>query len=67
MQIVQALRDEFPEQVAAAAERLVEIDHESEDALVIAAVTRMETTSSTAPIRPCRSARSRSTGRRASC
>ncbi len=43
VQIVQALRDEFPEQVAAAAERLIEIDHESEDALVIAAVTRMET------------------------
>jgi pentatricopeptide repeat protein len=40
-QIVQALRDDFPAQVAAAAERLVEIEHESEDALVIAAVTRL--------------------------
>ena len=43
MQIVQALRDEFPEQVVAAADRLVEIDHESDDALVIAAAARMET------------------------
>src|SRR6478609_7900522 len=40
-QIVQALRDDFAAQVAAAAERLVEIDNESEDALVIAAVTRL--------------------------
>ena len=43
VQIVQALRDEFPEQIVAAADRLIEIDHESEDALVIAAVARMET------------------------
>jgi tetratricopeptide (TPR) repeat protein len=42
-QILQALRDDLVEQVAPAAERLVEIDQESEDALVIAAVVRMET------------------------
>jgi tetratricopeptide (TPR) repeat protein len=42
-QIVLALRDDLIPQVAAAAEHLVEIDHESEDALVIAAVVRMKT------------------------
>ncbi|MGB8298948.1 MAG: hypothetical protein WCG85_26255 [Polyangia bacterium] len=43
-QIVQALRDKMVnQQVLDAAERLVEIDHESQDALVIAAVVRMET------------------------
>jgi len=42
-QIVQALRDDFPEHVLAAADRLVEIDHESEDALVIAAAVRLQT------------------------
>ena len=41
-QIVQALRDDLIEQVASAAEHLVEIDHESENALVIAALVRME-------------------------
>jgi pentatricopeptide repeat protein len=42
-QIVQALRDEFPEHVLAAADRLVELDHESEDALVIAAAAWLAT------------------------
>jgi len=42
-QIGQALRDEFIDQVADAAEHLVAIDHESEDALIIAAIVRMET------------------------
>lgn len=42
-QIVQALRDDFAEQVADAAERLVQIDHESEDALIVAALVRMRT------------------------
>jgi tetratricopeptide (TPR) repeat protein len=41
-QIVQALRDDFVAQVADAAERLVEVDQESEDALVIAGVVKME-------------------------
>jgi tetratricopeptide (TPR) repeat protein len=43
VQIVQALRDDLVEQVAKAAEHLVEIDHESEGALVLVAVVRMET------------------------
>jgi tetratricopeptide (TPR) repeat protein len=41
-QIVQGLRDEFVDQVADAAEHLVAIDHESQDALIIVAVVRME-------------------------
>src|SRR5262252_771785 len=41
-QIAQALRDEFVDQVADAAEHLVEIAHESQDALIIAAIVRME-------------------------
>jgi tetratricopeptide (TPR) repeat protein len=41
-QIVQALKDEFVEQVADAADRLVELTHETEDALVVACVVRME-------------------------
>ena len=41
-QIVQALQDDFVEQVAEAAERLVELDRESENALVLVAVVRME-------------------------
>jgi tetratricopeptide (TPR) repeat protein len=41
--IVQALRDDLVEQVAAAAERLVAIDARSERALVLVAIVRMET------------------------
>jgi hypothetical protein len=41
-QIVQALQDDLVEQVAEAAERLVELDRESENALVLVAVVRME-------------------------
>jgi tetratricopeptide (TPR) repeat protein len=41
-QIVHALRDEFVDQVADAAEHLLAIDNESLDALIIAAVVRME-------------------------
>src|SRR4029079_15102990 len=42
-QIVQALRDEFPEHVLAAADRLIESDYESEDAAGIAAAAWLAT------------------------
>lgn len=42
-QIIQALRDDFVAQVVPAAERLLVIDHESENALVLVAIVRMET------------------------
>jgi Tfp pilus assembly protein PilF len=41
-QVVQALQDDLVEQVGQAVEHLVEIDHESQDALVIVALVRME-------------------------
>jgi tetratricopeptide (TPR) repeat protein len=40
-QIVQALRDDFVAQVAAAAERLVELERESAGSLVLASIVRM--------------------------
>ncbi len=41
-QIVQGLRDDLVEQVASAAEHLVELDAESERALILAGIVRME-------------------------
>jgi len=41
-QIVQALHDNFAEQVKQATERLLALDHESENALILAAIVRME-------------------------
>jgi tetratricopeptide (TPR) repeat protein len=41
-QITQALHDDFAEQVQQAAERLLTLDHESERALILAAIVRME-------------------------
>ena len=41
-QIVQALHDDFAEQVKQATERLLVLDHESENALILAAIVRTE-------------------------
>jgi tetratricopeptide (TPR) repeat protein len=41
-QIAQALHDDFAEQIQHAAERLLVLDHESENALILAAVTHLE-------------------------
>ena len=65
VQIVQALRDEFPEQVAAAADGFRDRSRE-QDALVIAAVTRMETNDLDGADQALQRALT-STDRRASC